>query len=83
VRLAKVFVVKFNPTIELDDATGAVYVMTIVPLRPASVTVTVVEPTPTGDTPAVPKNAPEIVPTAVFEDDQTALALTGCEGAFE
>lgn len=53
--------------------------MFIVPLRPASVTVTVVEPTPTGITPKVP----QIVATAVLEDDLTALALTGCEVPFE
>lgn len=59
--------------------TGAVNVKSIVPLRPASVTVIVVVPTPTGTTPQL-ENA---VPTARLDEDKTALELTGCEVPFE
>ena len=77
--MAKELVEASSPVIELEVGTGAVYVMSIVPLRPASVTVIVVEPTPTGITPAVP----QIVPTAVLEDDQVAPVLVACEVPFE
>ena len=64
-------------------ATGGINDSGIEPLKPASVTVIVVEPTATSVT--VPE-APElafIVPMAVFEEDQIAPELTFCEAPFE